>query len=226
MLDDHGWSRGEIHGLPLYVAANGLAFGERSLSNDKQAIAAAILDRSTDEVAPLALVVDRAAELRALVPVFEALGALEVRSIALVTRDEQDRVYSVPVQFRGTKSFDVALPERAPPLDAEPPPEDEPPPPSKKSGLYSMKGPKDAIPQMNERRGDTILLELDGTDVTLTLPGAEREQLTLEQLTELHERVGREVIELRVSDATPWSSVATLVTNACPLTLTLVHSSR
>jgi hypothetical protein len=158
------WPQGVVRGLPLYVTAEGLALGDRTLTPDKQAIAQAIVERSTGELGPLALVVDRDAELRTLLPVFEAFGALELSGFALATRDEQGRIYNVPVYFRGTKTFEIDRPESTPGPEDEPPLEDEPPP---KSGLYAMKGPKDAVPQMERsRRSDETTLELDEISAT------------------------------------------------------------
>jgi hypothetical protein len=132
------------------------------------------------------------------------------------------------VHFRGTKSFTVARPESRVRVDEEPPPEDDPDSAPKKTGLYDMRGPKDAIPEMQRgRHGDGTVSELDGSTITRlpTQPGTSRERLTIQQLNDLIEQLDRGAVELRITDATPWSSLVALATSVCSTPITITHST-
>ncbi|MEM6995178.1 MAG: hypothetical protein AAF721_31995 [Myxococcota bacterium] len=234
-LDEYGLE------LPVVVGDGEIVVAGRKVEASGPAIVAAIVaalpnEKRYEKRAPsLALIVDPDTPFKDLAPVLDAAAAFRGRfTVVFQERGARYLIASRTLRRTSVASVDWKVPEgyRPLPWEEEPPPEEPPeatpveegkmgkPSSKKKSGLYAMKGPEDAIPQMARSLKDAVVVHVRLTDseLTATFPGGPAEPIGLSELgTRLasseHLDFG-EHYEARVTiaDDVPWSSVVAYAT--------------
>lgn len=217
-------------GTPLVVADDKVLLSTKAHPKDEAALIEALVEltpnyaRFEQSGPTVALIVPPATPFSEVVPLFSPLAAVNSNWHAVVEIDGKLRPLSPLVRTwpsTATVDWKVDPSQRPHDLYEEPPPDDEEPPPGEegrmgkpRSGLYAMKGPK---------RSRDLWIELNETDVVVTLSTGEKKTLTsiadIEKYVDLYPN-GDAV--LMVSGSTPWSRLIEMAVAACGMTLELV----
>lgn len=204
-------------GLTITVAAKGTWLDDTPCGTDIAALERALVSaRGDDSYLPsIVMFVEPSLTAAQVEPTLGVLSRLGVQQLGIVVAEPGAAPRSLPVTLSHRPRSPAAV-------EVEAPPTVEPGPPAKK-GLYAMKGPMDAVPQLLDS-GPTAVLHVGIDDVELRTPtGA---PIPLRGATPAERRTALEGsedgwggISVELDEVTPWVRVRLALEMSCAVEL-------